>query len=99
MKFLSRDTQKLTDWFQENQRSLPWRVDHDPYKIWISEVMLQQTTVTAVIPFYERFIKRFPDLQSLARSPVEDVLEMWAGLGYYSRARNLHKAALQIDQL
>ena len=68
----------------------------DPYKIWISEVMLQQTTVTAVIPYYEKFLARFPDVESLAQSKIEDVYEYWAGLGYYSRARNLHKAAQQI---
>ena len=81
------------EWYQKNKRDLPWRRDRDPYRIWISEVMLQQTTVVAVIPYYERFLKRFPTLKSLAKAPVEDVLEMWAGLGYYSRARNLHKSA------
>lgn len=80
-------------WYTENQRQLPWRESRDAYRIWISEVMLQQTTVVAVIPYYERFLKRFPTLKSLGTAPLEDVLEMWAGLGYYSRARNLHKSA------
>ena len=91
---------KLTDlqtsllrWYEQQKRDLPWRRDRDPYRIWISEVMLQQTTVAAVIPFYERFMARFPDVATLAASPLPEVLAMWAGLGYYSRARNLHKAA------
>lgn len=85
--------QKLLSWYAENHRALPWRANRDPYRIWISETMLQQTTTTAVIPFFERFVERFPDLESLATSKVESVLEAWAGLGYYSRARNLHKSA------
>lgn len=83
----------LISWYKDNHRDLPWRRTKDPYKIWISEVMLQQTTVTAVIPYYERFLKLFPTLEALATAPIENVLEAWAGLGYYSRARNLHKAA------
>ncbi len=88
----------LLAWYNENHRDLPWRRDRDPYRIWISEVMLQQTTVAAVIPYYERFLKRFPDVQALAKAPLEDVLEHWAGLGYYSRARNLHKAAIALAE-
>ena len=87
------DQSSLISWYHDNHRDLPWRRTKDPYLIWISEVMLQQTTVVAVIPYYERFLKVFPNLKSLAKAPLEDVLEMWAGLGYYSRARNLHKAA------
>ena len=83
----------LVKWFSTNARPLPWRVSRDPYRIWLSEVMLQQTTVTAVIPYYERFLARFPQLSELANADVADVLEMWAGLGYYSRARALHKSA------
>ena len=86
----------LTDWFQTAQRDLPWRRAEnmrDAYRVLVSEVMLQQTTVAAVIPFYERFIARFPTLESLAQSSIEDVLPLWAGLGYYSRARNLHACA------
>lgn len=83
----------LVAWFKENQRELPWRANRDPYRIWISETMLQQTTTTAVIPYFERFVKTFPTLKALASAPVEKVVEAWAGLGYYSRARNLHKSA------
>lgn len=90
---ISRDRQQLLEWYKINARNLPWRANRDPYRIWISEIMLQQTTVTAVRPFFERFTQRFPNLETLAQSPIEDVIEHWAGLGYYSRARNLHKAA------
>jgi A/G-specific adenine glycosylase len=87
------DSSKLVEWYRGIRRDLPWRKDRDPYRIWISEIMLQQTTVAAVIPYYERFLKKFPTLEALAGSPVDDVLEYWAGLGYYSRARNLHRAS------
>lgn len=83
----------LITWYRSQQRPLPWRKNRDPYRIWVSEVMLQQTTVTAVIPYYERFMARFPTLESLAEADREEVLRLWTGLGYYSRARNLHKAA------
>jgi A/G-specific adenine glycosylase len=83
----------LLDWFEACKRDLPWRRIKDPYAIWISEVMLQQTRVTAVIPFYERFLQRFPDFYALAAAPEPDLLACWAGLGYYYRARNLQKAA------
>ena len=86
----------LLGWFQEFQRDLPWRKNRDPYRIWISEIMLQQTRVAAVIPYYEKFLSRFPDVQSLAAAPQEEVLRLWSGLGYYSRARNLQKAAQQM---
>jgi A/G-specific adenine glycosylase len=86
----------LLDWFSNYQRDLPWRQNRDPYRIWISEIMLQQTRVAAVIPYYERFLKRFPDVKALAVAPLEEVLRLWSGLGYYSRARNLQKAAQQI---
>lgn len=84
---------ELVQWYKKNKRALPWRASKDPYKIWLSEVMLQQTTVVAVIPYFEKFLERFPTVQDLANAPEPDVLEAWAGLGYYSRARNLHKAA------
>lgn len=90
------DQSSLLEWYHENHRDLPWRRTKDPYSIWISEVMLQQTTVVAVLPYYERFLKVFPRVQDLAAAPLEEVLEMWSGLGYYSRARNLHKAAQEI---
>lgn len=87
------DHKQLTQWYKKNQRALPWRQNKDPYRIWLSEVMLQQTTVVAVIPYFEKFLKKFPTVQHLANAPENEVLEAWAGLGYYSRARNLHKAA------
>src|SRR5690348_6487427 len=87
---------QLLAWFRQFQRDLPWRRTTDPYRIWLSEIMLQQTRVTAVIPYYERFLRRFPDVQALAAAPEDEVLRLWSGLGYYSRARNLQKAAQQI---
>jgi A/G-specific adenine glycosylase len=87
---------QLLGWFRQFQRDLPWRRTTDPYRIWLSEIMLQQTRVTAVIPYYERFLRRFPDVQALAAAAGEEVLRLWSGLGYYSRARNLQKAAQQI---
>ena len=84
---------KLLQWYYKNKRPLPWRDQKDPYRIWISEVMLQQTTVQTVIPYYNKFLKKFPTLKSLAQSSIEEVLPYWAGLGYYSRVRNLHQAA------
>ncbi|HEY1079925.1 MAG TPA: A/G-specific adenine glycosylase [Bdellovibrio sp.] len=87
------DHKQLTQWYKKNLRPLPWRENKNPYRIWLSEVMLQQTTVVAVIPYFEKFLKKFPTVQDLANAPESEVLEAWAGLGYYSRARNLHKAA------
>jgi A/G-specific adenine glycosylase len=87
---------QLLSWFRQFQRNLPWRRTSDPYCVWLSEIMLQQTRVAAVIPYYERFLERFPNLHALASAPEEEVLRLWSGLGYYSRARNLHKAAQQI---
>jgi len=84
---------RLLSWYRAHRRDLPWRRTRDPYRIWVSEVMLQQTTVRAVIPYYESWLERFPDLRSLARAPLRDVLRAWQGLGYYQRARNLHRAA------
>ena len=89
----------LKNWYLINNRPLPWRTNRNPYYIWISEVMLQQTTVQTVIPFYLKFIEAFPNVKSLADANLPDVFERWAGLGYYSRARNLHKSAKQISQL
>src|SRR5690349_14398546 len=87
---------QLLTWFRQFQRDLPWRRTRDPYCVWLSEIMLQQTRVAAVIPYYERFLERFPNLQTLAAAPEEEVLRLWSGLGYYSRAWNLHKAAQKI---
>lgn len=83
----------LLEWFTRNRRDLPWRRTRDPYAIWISEVMLQQTRVATVIPYYERFLARFPTFEALAEAKEHDLLAHWAGLGYYYRARNLHKSA------
>ncbi len=80
-------------WYEANQRPLPWRGTSDPYAIWLSEVMLQQTQVEAVIPYYLRFLKAFPTIEALARAPLEGVLKLWENMGYYSRARHLHAAA------
>jgi A/G-specific adenine glycosylase len=84
---------QLLAWFRAHQRDLPWRRGRDPYRIWVAEVMLQQTRIAAVMPYYQRFLARFPTVQSLARAPEAEVLKLWSGLGYYSRARNLHRAA------
>ncbi|OFZ31690.1 MAG: A/G-specific adenine glycosylase [Bdellovibrionales bacterium RIFCSPHIGHO2_01_FULL_40_29] len=97
LKYQHQDQSDLLHWYRQNRRVLPWRAHKDPYKIWISEVMLQQTTVVAVIPFYEKFLRRFPTVHSLAKASENEVLEHWAGLGYYSRARNLHKAAKHLS--
>jgi A/G-specific adenine glycosylase len=83
----------LIAWYRRAARDLPWRKSRDPYRIWVSEIMLQQTQVATATPYYERFIARFPDARALAASPLDDVLALWAGLGYYRRARHLHAAA------
>lgn len=92
-KIKSLLSRKLLVWYRRKQRSLPWRKTSDPYLIWISEIMLQQTQVDTVIPYYHRFLKAFPTVYSLARAPLQDVLKVWENLGYYSRARNIHAAA------
>lgn len=90
---------QITAWQKQHGRShLPWQ-GHDPYRIWLSEIMLQQTQVTTVIPYYTRFLERFPNVQSLSLASLDDVLSYWSGLGYYSRARNLHKAAQMIMEI
>jgi A/G-specific adenine glycosylase len=86
----------LLRWYHKNRRDLPWRINPTPYRVWISEIMLQQTQVKTVIPYFNRFMKQFPSLEDLAGASEHEVLELWAGLGYYKRARNLHKAARQI---
>jgi len=96
---LTRFRKRLLAWFAQFQRELPWRRSKDPYRIWLSEIMLQQTRVAAAVPYYELFLERFPDVQALAEAPPEEVLRHWSGLGYYSRARNLQKAAQQIVAL
>ncbi|GMA63252.1 A/G-specific adenine glycosylase [Alicyclobacillus fastidiosus] len=87
---------KLVKWFEQNKRSLPWRETSDPYRILVSETMLQQTRVETVVPYYHRFLERFPDVQSLAQAPEQDVMKLWQGLGYYARARNLQRAAAAV---
>lgn len=92
------ETQLLLDWYDENRRILPWREDPTPYHVWLSEIMLQQTRVEAVKEYYERFTRVLPTVQSLAEADEDTYLKLWQGLGYYSRVRNLHKAAVQIMQ-
>ncbi len=91
------DPATLLAWYDHHRRRLPWRAEPgecpDPYRVWLSEIMLQQTTVRAVAPYYARFLERFPSIDALAAAPLEEVLKAWAGLGYYARARNLHACA------
>lgn len=89
-------SQQLIDWYTVNKRSLPWRDTRNPYFIWLSEVILQQTRVQQGLPYYESFVKKYPTVEKLAKAPQDEVLKLWQGLGYYSRARNLQTAALQI---
>jgi len=100
MKFTPRAVaslrRKLLGWYRANRRDFPWRRGRDPYRVWLAEIMLQQTRIAAVLPYYERFLARFPNATALARARETDVLKFWAGLGYYSRARNLHRAAKEI---
>ncbi len=94
---LRRDlARRLLAWYARHQRPLPWRLSRDPYRVWVAEIMLQQTQVETVIPYYQRWLARFPSVRALARAPQQAVLAVWEGLGYYSRARNLHRAARQV---
>lgn len=94
---ISAVSQRVLDWFASHGRKdLPWQIDPSPYRVWVSEIMLQQTQVVTVIPYYHRFMQRFPDAQQLAAAPLDDVLHLWSGLGYYARARNLHRTALLV---
>jgi len=93
MKHAGRVREALLDWYDQNARDLPWRRTRDPYAIWVSEIMLQQTRVDTVIPYYARFLARFPSARALADAPLDDVLAHWSGLGYYRRARLLHEGA------
>ncbi len=88
----------LLAWFRANARTLPWRGTSDPYAVWVSEIMLQQTQIATVTPFYHRFLEAFPTVSHVARAPLEQVLELWSGLGYYRRARYLHQAARALEQ-
>ena len=97
-QILSTIGERLLTWYERYGRDLPWRRSRDPYAIWVAETMLQQTQVQTVIPYYERFLARFPTLEALAAAPLDDLLKVWEGLGYYARARNLHRAARLIVQ-
>lgn len=90
---LANFSTRLLDWYRSARRTLPWRDHPDPYAVWVSEIMLQQTRVDTVLPYYERWMVRFPTIESLAEASQQEVLNLWEGLGYYSRARNLHRAA------
>ncbi|MFF2091667.1 A/G-specific adenine glycosylase [Paenibacillus sp. NPDC058174] len=92
-------SRELLSWYRANKRTLPWRANRDPYRIWVSEIMLQQTRVDTVIPYYERFMDRFPTIRALAEAPEPEVLKCWEGLGYYSRARNLQAGARMVMEL
>ena len=94
--YVTEFRQSLVDWFNTEKRDLPWRHTTDPYKIWVSEVMLQQTRVDTVIPYYNRFMESFPTLDLLAEAPQEYLLKHWEGLGYYSRARNLQAVLVRL---
>ncbi len=96
---MSEYSERLLEWYSKNGRQLPWRGVKDPYAVWVSEIMLQQTRVETVVPYFERWMARFPDVRTLAEAAEQEVLAAWEGLGYYSRARNLHKAAriVQMD--
>ncbi|MDI6401569.1 A/G-specific adenine glycosylase [Balneolaceae bacterium ANBcel3] len=95
---VQKEIPRLLSWFHRNKREMPWRNTRDPYLIWLSEIMLQQTRVDQARPYFDRFAKRFPNIRTLAEAPLDDVLLHWEGLGYYSRARNLHKAAKQLAE-
>lgn len=90
------ESEKLITWFEKNRRDLPWRQCNDPYAVWVSEIMLQQTQVSSVIPYFARWMRRFPTLEALAAASLEEVMKLWEGLGYYSRARALHGGAKEI---
>ena len=99
MKFIQKNQQEdLLHWFYKNKRSFPWRKTKNPYAIWISEVMLQQTTCVTVIPYYKKFIKKFPNLNSLAQAEEKDIFPLWSGLGYYTRAKSILKSAREISK-
>ena len=96
-KEIERIVNPIVKWYQKEEKNLPWKKDKEPYHIWISEIMLQQTRIEAVKKYYIRFIKRLPNIEALANISEEELLKLWEGLGYYSRARNLKKAAIKIQ--
>lgn len=89
-------SEKLVKWYKDNHRNLPWRSTRDPYRIWLSEIILQQTRVNQGLPYYERFVEKYPTVNDLARAPEQEVLRLWQGLGYYTRAKNLHRCAIKV---
>ncbi len=95
-RFKKRFQTKLLEWYAVEKRNLPWRRTKDPYRIWVAEIMLQQTQVATALSYYNRFVRRFPSVRSLARASLDDVLKAWEGLGYYGRARNFHRAACMV---
>ena len=92
-------SQIVGKWYDKNKRNLPWRMTRDPYKIWLSEIILQQTRVNQGLDYYRRFVENYPTITDLANAPVDEVLRLWQGLGYYNRARNLHKTAILVSEL
>ena len=94
---LEKLTIPLLNWYRNNARDLPWRHTDDPYRIWVSEIMLQQTRVAAVLGYYDRFLNMLPNVHALANAPEEQLLKLWEGLGYYSRVRNMQKAAKRLN--
>ena len=94
---MNRFSETLIEWYGANGRDLPWRKTSDPYRIWISEIVLQQTRVAQGMDYFRRFMERFPDVTALAEAPEDEVMRCWQGLGYYSRARNLHEAARSMN--
>src|SRR3954471_4593603 len=89
-------SKKIAEWYEDHHRNLPWRDTRDPYKIWLSEIILQQTRVIQGLPYYEKFVRNYPNVEALARAKEQEVLRLWQGLGYYTRARNLHACAKTI---
>ena len=96
--FIHQFSEKLIYWYSDNYRELPWRNTNNPYYIWLSEIILQQTRVEQGLPYFEKFVRLFPNISDLSKAPEDEVLKAWEGLGYYSRARNLHYTAKYIDQ-
>ena len=95
---IKMDSNALIDWYNNNKRALPFRLTNDPYKIWISEIMLQQTQMKTVIPFYKKWVNKFPSIESVSESKIDDLLKLWEGLGYYRRCHNFYKASKIIVQ-
>ena len=93
---MKNNRELIINWYNENKRNLPWRHDKDPYHVWISEIMLQQTRIEAVMDYYHRFMNEIPDIETLANIEEDKLLKLWEGLGYYNRAKNLKKAAIEI---